>query len=120
MLICCPTRARSTTSHRQHLIIPLFSHFSLEVLNLRSYYLLRGEIAVISHIYSSREANRQHQMQLFTQIYSHVVTKDYAQDYLEWRDLFKWPGWNEYYQQYGAKANLEMSAKQASNLPFNQ
>lgn len=68
-------------------------------------------IAAINSVYSSREAKRQRQMQLFMQIYSPVLLKDYAHDYVEWRDHYEWPGMDQYLQQRKTKTNLELHAK---------
>ena len=40
-------------------------------------------IAAISYIYSSREASRQRQMQLFTEIYGQILTENFAQHFEE-------------------------------------
>ena len=48
-------------------------------------------------------------MQLFTQLYSYVVEKDFVRDLVEWREIFEWS--DDYSEKYSAKNNLEAAAQ---------
>jgi hypothetical protein len=64
-------------------------------------------IAAINSVISSRRANKQRKMQLFTQIYGHFLERDFAKDWDSITVMANWDDYDDFQAQNTAQADRE-------------